>query len=233
MEGVTLIGKVSMTSKRYDVSDKRVQYLIRTDKRLGALIKYIGNIELCIERDGFSCLMKYIIGQQISDKARETIWQRVRINIGNITPSNILSLSDCELENTGISNRKVEYIKILATGVVEKKINYKKLETLQNEEVIANLITLKGIGRWTAEMYLIFSLGRENVLSKGDGTIRRTIQWMYDLEKLPSSDELKEYFSEWMEFATIVSLYLWKAIALGLTQKPFGNIISNWEKKRE
>ncbi len=233
MEGVTLIGKVSMTSKRYDVSDKRVQYLIRTDKRLGALIKYIGNIELCIERDGFSCLMKYIIGQQISDKARETIWQRVRINIGNITPSNILSLSDCELENTGISNRKVEYIKILATGVVEKKINYKKLETLQNEEVIANLITLKGIGRWTAEMYLIFSLGRENVLSKGDGTIRRTIQWMYDLEKLPSSDELTEYFSEWMEFATIVSLYLWKAIALGLTQKPFGNIISNWEKKRE
>ena len=177
--------------------------------------------------------MKYIIGQQISDKARETIWQRVRINIGNITPSNILSLSDCELENTGISNRKVEYIKILATGVVEKKINYKKLETLQNEEVIANLITLKGIGRWTAEMYLIFSLGRENVLSKGDGTIRRTIQWMYDLEKLPSSDELTEYFSEWMEFATIVSLYLWKAIALGLTQKPFGNIISNWEKKRE
>lgn len=76
-------------------------------------------------------------------------------------------------------------------------------------------------------MYLIFSLGRENVLSKGDGTIRRTIQWMYDLEKLPSSEILLKYFSNWTQYATIVSSYLWKSIELGLVQKPFNEIISN------
>ena len=76
-------------------------------------------------------------------------------------------------------------------------------------------------------MYLIFSLGRENVLSKGDGTIRRTIQWMYGLEKLPSTDMLFKYFSSWTQYATIVSSYLWKSIELGLVQKPFNEIISN------
>ena len=74
-------------------------------------------------------------------------------------------------------------------------------------------------------MYLIFSLGRENVLSKGDGTIKRTIQWMYNLDNLPSSDSLVEYFSNWSQYATIVSAYLWKSIELGLTQKPFDDII--------
>ena len=75
-------------------------------------------------------------------------------------------------------------------------------------------------------MYLIFSLGRENVLSNGDGTIRRTIQWMYGLEDLPSSKELAKFFINWNEYATIVSSYLWKSISLGLTQKPFDEAIS-------
>ena len=103
----------------------------------------------------------------------------------------------------------------------------REVNALSNEEIIKKLTVLKGIGQWTAEMYLIFSLGRENVLSKGDGTIRRTIQWMYDLEKLPSSEILLKYFSSWTQYATIVSSYLWKSIELGLVQKPFNEIISN------
>lgn len=209
----------------YDLKDERVQYLIRTDEILGKLIRHIGTSELAIEEDGFKCLVKYIVGQQISDKARETIWQRIRITLGDVTPDVMLSTSVSELRSVGLSMRKAEYIKTLAEGIVEKKIDFKIFQSLPNEEIITNLTSLKGIGRWTAEMYLIFSLGRENVLSKGDGTIRRTIQWMYGLEELPSSRVLAEYFTHWVEYATIVSSYLWKSIALGLTQKSFDEAI--------
>ena len=216
-----------MLSLHYDLDNEKVKYLITTDDKLGKLIKYINKTELIIEEDGFKCIVKYIIGQQISDKARETIWQRVCAILKNITPENILAINDNELRKVGLSERKINYIKILASAVISEDINFYDFKELTNEEIIKKLTALKGIGQWTAEMYLIFSLGRENVLSKGDGTIRRTIQWMYDLEKLPSSEILLKYFSSWSQYATIVSSYLWKSIELGLVQRPFNEIISN------
>lgn len=215
-----------MLCLHYDLDDDKVKYLIGTDEKLGRLIRYIGKSELMIEKDGFKCIVKYIIGQQISDKARETIWQRLCITLGNITPEMILVTRDDELKKVGLSERKVTYIKILAKAIKNENVNFNEFQKLTNEEVVKKLTTLKGIGQWTAEMYLIFSLGRENVLSKGDGTIRRTIQWMYDLEKLPTSENLIKYFSSWTQYATIVSAYLWKSIELGLVQKPFNEIIS-------
>lgn len=216
-----------MLSLHYDLDNEKVKYLISTDEKLGKLIRYINKTELIIEEDGFKCIVKYIIGQQISDKARETIWQRVCAILKNITPENILAINDNELRKVGLSERKINYIKILASAVISEDINFYDFKELTNEEIIKKLTALKGIGQWTAEMYLIFSLGRENVLSKGDGTIRRTIQWMYDLEKLPSSEILLKYFSSWTQYATIVSSYLWKSIELGLVQRPFNEIISN------
>lgn len=215
----------AMIYLKYDLNDKRVQYLIRTDETLGKLIKYIGTSELVIEKDGFKCLVKYIVGQQISDKARETIWQRICATFGNVTPDIMLSTSYNDLRGVGLSGRKVEYIKALAEGIIEKRIDLEEFQTLSSKEIITKLTALKGIGQWTAEMYLIFSLGRENVLSKGDGTIRRTIQWIYDLKELPSSKILVEHFVNWTEYATIVSSYLWKSMALGLTQKSFDEAI--------
>ena len=216
-----------MLSLHYDLDNEKVKYLINTDEKLGKLIRYINKTELIIEEDGFKCIVKYIIGQQISDKARETIWQRVCAIWKNITPEKILEIEDNELKRVGLSERKINYIKILASAVISEDINFYDFKELTNEEIIKKLTALKGIGQWTAEMYLIFSLGRENILSKGDGTIRRTIQWMYDLEKLPSSEMLTKYFSSWSQYATIVSSYLWKSIELGLVQKPFNEIISN------
>lgn len=214
---------------KYDLNDVRVQYLIRTDETLGKLIRYIGTSELAIEKDGFKCLVKYIVGQQISDKARETIWQRICTNFGNVSPDIILSISNSDLLCVGLSGRKVEYIKTLAEAIIEKRIDFEVFQTLSNKEIITELTAIKGIGQWTAEMYLIFSLGRVNVLSKGDGTIRRTIQWMYALEELPSSKVLAEHFVNWADYATIVSSYLWKSIALGLIQKSFDEAILEQE----
>ena len=217
-----------MLSLHYDLDNEKVKYLISTDEKLGKLIRYINKTELILEEDGFKCIVKYIIGQQISDKARETIWQRVCSALKNeVTPEKIIEINDNELRKVGLSERKINYIKILASAVISKDINFYDFKKLTNEEIIKKLTALKGIGQWTAEMYLIFSLGRENVFSRGDGTIRRTIQWMYDLEKLPSPEILIKYFSSWTQYATIVSSYLWKSIELGLVQKPFNEIISN------
>ncbi|MCI8793351.1 MAG: DNA-3-methyladenine glycosylase 2 family protein [Eubacterium sp.] len=213
------------TILKYDLSDERVQYLIRTDELLGKLIRYIGTSELVIERDGFKCLVKYIIGQQISDKARETIWMRLCTTLNSVTSDVMLGISNHEIRRLGISSRKVECIKTLAESVIKKKIDFEKFVVLSNEEIITKLTALKGIGQWTAEMYLIFSLGREDVLSKGDRTIRHAIQWLYDLKELPSPKILVEYFVSWMEYATIVSSYLWKSMFLGLTQKPFCEVV--------
>lgn len=209
----------------FDLNDQRVRTLIRTDETLGRLIQYIGTSELPIEKDGFRCLVKYIIGQQISDKARETIWRRFCVLYSPISPENILSISDESLRKLGLSGRKVSYIKILAKCSIKNQIDYVQLQNLSNEEVIARLTTLKGIGRWTAEMYLIFSLGRINVLSKNDGTIKRAIRWMYNCNELPSSEDLLKYFVNWEGYETIVSSYLWKAISLGLTKVPFNKLI--------
>ena len=209
----------------YDLDNYKVQYLIKSDKNLGLLIKYIKTCELYIEVDGFKCLIKYIIGQQISDKARETIWNRFCINLKEITPLIVLNVPDNKFMAIGISYRKIMYIKELAKYIIENNIDFKQFEIMNNEDIIKILTSINGIGRWTAEMYLIFSLGRENILSKGDGTIKRTIQWMYNLKDLPTQIELEKIFKKWNKYSTIVSAFLWKSIELGLTQKSFYEII--------
>lgn len=214
-----------MNNLRYSLNDKKVQSLASTDQALSRLINFLGNCELSVEEDGFKCLTKYIIGQQISDKARETIWQRMCSNISVVTPETVLSTDDSVFRKIGLPQRKVEYIKILAMEILNGGINFNEFRLLSNQEIRSQLTTLKGIGTWTADMYLMFSLGRENVFASGDGTIKRAIQWMYGLEQPPSKKKLSDFFDKWVDEATIVSAYLWKATELDLLQKPFDSVI--------
>ncbi|EAE1300594.1 DNA-3-methyladenine glycosylase 2 family protein [Listeria monocytogenes] len=216
-------------TKKYSLSDTKIKYLVRTDQRLERLITYIGPIEYKLESDGFKCLVKYIIGQQISDKARETIWQKFCLNLANITPRTLLSIDNQDLRTLGLSARKVDCIKTLAAEILSEQINFEQFSSLSNKEIVSCLTKIKGIGKWTAEMYLIFSLGRENVLSYGDGTIKRAIQWMYNLESLPSDGDLTEYFVSWEGQATIVALYFWKSVEVGLMKKAFDEAMSGQE----
>ena len=128
-----------MLSLHYDLDNEKVKYLINTDEKLGKLIRYVNKTELIIEEDGFRCIVKYIIGQQISDKARETIWQRVCAIWKNITPEKILEIEDNELRRVGLSKRKINYIKILASAVIGKDINFCDFKELTNEEIIKKL----------------------------------------------------------------------------------------------
>lgn len=213
------------TLLEFKLDDERVRFLAGTDDKLAKLITCIGDTDLEIEKDGFRCIVKYIVGQQISERARETIWQRLCNQCEDLTPIGISNLHDEDLRNIGMSGRKVEYIRNLARCLSEKEIEFGKLQDCSNNEIIDRLTSVRGIGPWTAEMYIIFSLGRVNVLSKSDGTIRRSIQWMYKLEDLPSANELTDYFNKWKGYETIVSAYFWKSSALGLQTTAFDNIL--------
>lgn len=206
---------------KFTQSDNNVQYLMSTDEMLSVLIKTIDSVIIPLETDGFKCIVKYIIGQQISDKARATIWKRLCKKGERISPKGINNMKDEELMQIGLSGRKVEYIKTLAHSVINGAINFEKFNDLSNNEIIEILTSVRGIGRWTAEMYLIFSLGRLDVLSTSDGTIRRSLQWMYGLNGLPTSKEIVAYFKKWTGYETIISAYFWESIALGFQNKPF------------
>ena len=208
------------------LEDERIQHLITTDSTLSELIRVIGDIELEIEKDGYCCIVKYIIGQQISDKARETIWQRLCKLCGPVTPINFVEQSYEQLRGLGLSGRKIEYLRNFSSCLISKKFDLKEMKFLSNQEIIDKLILIKGIGHWTAEMYLIFGLGRLDVLSVNDGTIRRSIQWMYNLKYLPKRQDIIDCFKKWEGYETIVYLYLWKSISLGLQKIPFNNLYS-------
>lgn len=214
-----------MKKVKYDINNEKVKALLLTDKNLSQLIKQIHYSELIIEPDGFKCIIKYVIGQQISDKARETIWNKFLLKFNPVEPSKILSIDDNEIKLIGLSERKVFTIKQIALEIVNGNINFNNFKFCSNEQIINDLIKIKGIGRWTAEMYLIFSLGRENVLSKTDGTIKRTIKWMYNLSELPNDKEIKNYFKKWEGYETIVSTFLWKSIELDLLKHNFNDLM--------
>lgn len=209
---------------KYDINDQKVKALLSTDTHLKRLIKCIRFSELIIEPDGFSCIIKYIIGQQISDKTREKIWNRFKLKFKPLTPNKILNINNSEIKSIGLSERKVDTIKRIAFEIVNDNLNFNNYKLYTNEQIIEDLTKIKGIGRWTAEMYLIFSLGRENVLSQTDGTIKRTIKWMYNLADLPNQKEVKMYFEKWVGYETIVSTFLWKAIELDLVKTNFSDI---------
>lgn len=216
--------------KKYEITDEKVQVLLRTNERLAKLLTYVGYCELSLEKDEFKCLVKYIVGQQISDKARDTIWGRWHLEGVPVTFEYFLSKEVNELTNLGISKRKITAVKTLASEVESKSINLVDLQNLSNKEVMNQLTQIKGIGPWTVEMFLIFSLGRENVLSKGDGTIKRALKWLFELQDLPNADQVQKYFNQWSGLETVVSAYFWKASELKLFAKPFPNDSSIWEE---
>lgn len=207
----------------YHKCDLRIQPILNSDVLLNRLICHLGTATIEIEEDGFKCLVKYIIGQQISDKARETIWKRMSSYLSNVSPEEILTAPSDSLRELGLSGRKVQTIKQLASNVLEGKINFESHQNLSNTEIISILTTVKGIGKWTAEMYLIFSLNRLDILSLGDGTVQRAIGWIYPQDYQNRS--LATFRALWQPYATIISAFLWKASALGLMQSPFDEVI--------
>ena len=189
-----------------------VKHLAENDCRLAEIIDYFDSCELNIREDYFKSLVKSIIGQQLSVKAAFTISTRL-INICEIiSPETILSIDNNKFRKIGISRAKILYIKSLAEKIISKEIDLEKINQYSDDEVIEYLIKVKGIGKWTAEMFLIFSLGRLDIFSVNDAGLKRALKWLYDIDRDVELDFLISRTNRWSPYRTIASLYLWKII---------------------
>ncbi len=156
-------------------------------------------------------LVEAIINQQLSEKAGRTIFTRFRsvFSKKTVTAQMLLALPDQQLRDVGISWSKVTYLKSLAHAVVERTLVLSALASLSDEDVAAKLIQVKGVGAWTAEMFLMFSLGREDVFSYGDLGLRRAIQMLYKLRREPTIKQMERLSRRWRPYRTYVALALW------------------------
>jgi len=165
--------------------------------------------------DAYGALLRAIVGQQLSTKAARTIYLRVLDLFGGTTPSpeQLLEASEEDLRGCGLSGRKTEYVRDLARHVLSGELELDRLEQLGDEEVIEEIVAVRGLGRWTAEMFLLFHLQRPDVLSGGDLGIRKAIQVEYDLEEMPPPKRVLEIGEPWRPHRSLASLYLWESLA--------------------
>jgi len=193
----------------FQYGQKEIEYLKRKDKKLGAAIDKIGMIKREIKPDPFTALVSSIVSQQISSKAAHTVWNRLTELLGDITPASIAQVDLSELQGCGMSQRKAGYIKGIAEAAISGKVDFKSLDTLTNDEIIKKLSSLHGVGVWTAEMLLIFSLCRPDVVSYKDLAICRGMMNLYGLKEL-SKEKFERYRKRYSPYGSVASLYLWE-----------------------
>lgn len=174
--------------------------------------RVIDGITLSKSKDPFIDLIESIISQQLSEKAASTISGRFHalFKTKKISAKQILSLKDEVMRSVGISWSKVSYIKAIATAVDTNTLNFKTLETLHPDDIVKELTKIKGVGKWTAEMFLMFALGHEDVFSYGDLGLRRGIMKVYGYKKDPTVKQMQKLERQWMPYRTYASRMLWR-----------------------
>ena len=197
----------------FQYGEKEIEHLKRADKRLAAVIDHVGMIERPVIPDLFAALVHSIVGQQISTKAHKTIWERIQKGLGEITPVVIDGLPLEKLQQFGITFKKAAYIKSVAQKILTHEFDINSLHSMSDKEVSAKLSELDGIGTWTAEMLMIFSMQRPNILSYGDLAILRGLRMLYHHRKVDKA-KFNKYWKRYTPYASTASLYLW-AVAGG------------------
>ena len=192
----------------FQYGDKEINYLKRKDKKLAWAIEQIGHIERRLDADLFASVVRHIVGQQISSKAQATVWARLEERLTAVTPASVHAAAAEELQSLGMSLRKAEYIKDFASKIVSGEFALQAVEQLSDEEAIAALSSLKGIGRWTAEMILLFCLQRPDILSYDDLAIQRGLRMLYHHRKI-TRELFNKYKKRYSPYGSTAALYLW------------------------
>jgi DNA-3-methyladenine glycosylase II len=198
--------------------------LAAADPTMAALIERLGEIDLetrlrrrSEERPAgaYGALLRAIVGQQLSTKAARTIYGRILDLFEGTTPTpeQLLEADEADLRGAGLSGRKVEYIRDLASHVLAGELELDRLEELSDEEAIEEIVAVRGLGAWTAEMFLLFHLERPDVLSGGDLGIRKAVQVEYGLDEMPAPARVIEIGEPWRPHRSLASLYLWESLA--------------------
>jgi DNA-3-methyladenine glycosylase II len=197
-----------------------VAHLRAADPVLRALIDQIGVDGLGDARTGrpqghYGALVRSIVGQQLSTKAARAIYGRLTDRFGGRTPTPAEVLADDPDElkaAAGLSRAKVHFLRSLAEHVVDGSLELERLDDLPDEQVIAELVAVKGLGEWSAHMFLMFHLGRPDVLPVGDLGIRRAVMTSYKLRKLPDPKRLEKIAKPWVPYRTLACRYLWRSL---------------------
>jgi len=193
----------------YKYGTKEIDYLKSKCEILATSITRIGMINRKISPQPFQALISSIISQQISTKAADTVWERLKELLGEVNAETIIEAKPESIQKCGMTNRKVTYIRGIAEAAKSGNIDFVRLHRLSDEEIIKKLTALNGIGIWTVEMLLIFSLCRPDVISYGDLGIRKGIMHLYGLESL-SKKEFEIYRQQFSPYNTVASLYFWR-----------------------
>lgn len=191
-----------------------LDHLRAADPVLRQLIEGVGPYRIEFLEPGFEALVKSIVLQQLSGKVAQVIFDRLAAASGDgrLTPEAVLKLRTAKLRAIGLSKQKIEYIRDVARRIVGGKLDLAALAGASDEEVFETLTAIKGIGPWTAHMFLIFALRRVNVMPSGDLGIRAAVRKVYGLEAMPSPAEVDELARKWHPYCTVASWYLWRSL---------------------
>lgn len=194
--------------------------LAAADPDMALLIERVGEVMVDIEGDGFISIARAIVDQQISMAAARTIWSRFETLCGGgpLTPETVLAHDIEALRTAGLSRSKASYILDLAQRVADGSLDFTLLEAMPDDEVIAELTRVRGVGRWTAEMFLMFSLRRPDVFALDDGGLRRAVCALKGLDADTPKVVLEDISSAWEPYRTCASLYLWRGLGQGVLQ---------------
>lgn len=193
-----------------------VHYLCQTDFRLREVIRSVGKYSIKTTKDPFLSLIRSIISQQLAERVANVIYGRFLEYYNNVSPipEQILLTPDNILKiKVGLSSKKIEYIKDLSARVIDRRLNLALTLKMSDDEIANQLIQVKGIGKWTAEMFMIFCLGRPDIFPVGDLGVRKAIQKLYTLPELPTPSTMLAISQPWKPYRSIATWYLWKSLS--------------------
>jgi DNA-3-methyladenine glycosylase II len=192
--------------------DEACKHLVKKDRVMKRLIPQCGDGCLETRGDAFVTLARSIVGQQISVKAAQTVWDRFAVLSRKLTPRNVLKLKVDDMRAAGLSARKVEYLVDLALHFDNGALHVKAWDAMTDDEIVAELIAIRGIGRWTAEMFLIFHLMRPNVLPLDDVGLINGISKNYFSGDVVSRSDAREVAAAWAPYCTVATWYIWRSL---------------------
>lgn len=195
------------------MTNRKAIGFLKQDPNLVKIIERIGDYQIKKRNNHFAVLVESIISQQLASAAAEAIFARFKKLYPKFpTADHILNTKDAKLRSVGLSSMKVEYLKDLAQKIEDGKLKMRNLSKMNDNEIIEHLTQVKGIGRWTAEMFLIFSLGRLDVFPTGDLGLRKGVQMAFSLSELPKPKEVEEIGERWKPYRSVATWYLWKSL---------------------
>jgi DNA-3-methyladenine glycosylase II len=207
---VTKLAAVTVTTPAY--WEQACKHLVKKDRVMRRLIPQFGDACLESRGDAFTTLARSIVGQQISVKAAQTVWDRFTLLPKKMTPANVLKLKVDDMRSAGLSARKVEYLVDLAVNFDMGSVHIKAWEEMDDEAIIAELVAIRGIGRWTAEMFLIFHLMRPNVLPLDDVGLINGISQSYFSGEPVSRSDAREVAEAWAPYRSVATWYIWRSL---------------------